>query len=302
MRGLLHQHAYGFGLALRRISNAPLAWLLTVLVIGLSLALPALLYRIVSDASVLARAQAGPPRITVFLREDAAESTIRSVRNSLESRADLTQLHYVSPADALQELQKRSGLDDVLAGLEHNPLPPAFIAQPRSTDPDRLMALQGELKHLNGVDLVQLDAEWARRLFALGNFLQRGLLLVAGVMVAGVVTVVVNTLRLQILAAREELEVCKLIGGSNAFVRRPFLYFGLVQMLCGAGLGLGAAEAARLGLNRISAEVLNSYGLVFQLRPPDPLELAAVVMFALGIGWLAAALSVWAFLREFRPR
>jgi cell division transport system permease protein len=116
------------------------------------------------------------------------------------------------------------------------------------------------------------------------------------------VTVVVNTLRLQILAAREELEVCKLMGGSNAFVRRPFLYFGILQMLCGAGLGLGAAELARYGLNRISGEVLSAYGLVFQLQPPDPVELAAVVVFALLIGWLAAALSVWAFLREFRPR
>ena len=116
------------------------------------------------------------------------------------------------------------------------------------------------------------------------------------------VTVVINTLRLQILAAREELEVCKLMGASDAFVRRPFLYFGIVQMVVGAGLGLLAAEGARLALNEISREVLTAYGLRFQLLPPDPLELGVVVGFAVVIGWLSAAISVWAFLRALRPR
>ncbi len=302
MRGALHQHGHALRMAFQRLGAAPLANLFTVLVIGLSLALPALLYRIVSDATALARAEAGPPRVTVFLRADAGEATIRSVRSALEARQDLAALRYVSPADALADLQRRSGLDDVLVGLEHNPLPPAFVLQPRHPEPAELSALQGELKQLSGVELVQLDAEWARRLYALGAFLQRGLMFLAAVLVAGVVTVVINTLRLQILAAREELEVCKLMGASDAFVRRPFLYFGIVQMLVGAGLALAAAEGARRALNLISEQVLTSYGLHFQLQPPEPLELLVVLGFALVIGWLSAAFSVWSFLRTLRPR
>jgi cell division transport system permease protein len=302
MRGLLHQHVYALALAFRRLAGAPVAHFLTVVVVGLSLALPAVLFRIVSDATDLAHAEAGPPKLTLFLHADASESTIRSVRAGLEARQDLAKVLYVAPAEALAELQKRSGLDDVLAGLEHNPLPPVFAIQPRAAEPERLLALQKELLRINGVDLVQLDAEWARRLYALGKFLQQGVLLLAAVLLAGVVTVVVNTLRLQILAAREELEVCKLMGASNAFVGRPFLYLGIVQMLLGAGLGLACAEGARRALNQISLEVLDAYGLHFQLHAASPAELGAVVGFAVLIGWVAAAMSIWTFLRRLRPR
>lgn len=302
MKGALHQHAHALGLALQRLVAAPWANLFTVLVIGLSLALPALLYRVVSDVTLIARSHAGPPKLTVFLRSDPPEATLRSVRDALQARSDLSAVRYIAPAEALDELQRRSGLSDLLAGLEHNPLPPAFVVQPRDPQPEHLLALQQTLGKLPGVDQVQLDAEWARRLYALGAFLERGLLLLAAVLVAGVVTVVINTLRLQILAAREELEVCKLMGASDAYVRRPFLYFGIVQMLLGAGLGLLAAEGARMALNAMSLEVLAAYGLHFELQPPDPQELAAVVGFAVLTGWLAAALSVGAFLRGVRPR
>jgi cell division transport system permease protein len=301
MRGFLHQHGHAFGMAIQRLVASPLASLFTVLVIGLSLAMPALLYRIVSDATTLARSQAGPPKLTVFLRADAGETTIRNLRANLEARADLATVHYVSPNEALAELQKKSGLDDVLAGLEHNPLPPAFVVQPQKVAPEQLEALQGDLKKLGGVELVQLDTEWARRLYALQAYFERGLLLLAVVLVTGVLTVMINTLRLQILAAREELEVCKLMGATDAFVRRPFLYFGILQMLLGAALGLLAAEAAREALNRISTEVLGAYGLHFVLQAPAPLELVVVVLFAVAIGWLAAAFSVWLFLRPLRP-
>lgn len=302
MKGALHAHAHALRMALGRLSATPIASLFTVLVIGLALALPALLYRIVSDASALARAQTPVPQLTVFLRADAGEATIRNLRANLEARSDLATVRYVSPADALADLQKKSGLDDMLAGLEHNPLPPAFVLQPLKPTPDQLVALQGDLRKLGGVDLVQLDTEGARRIYALGNYLQRGLLLVAVVLVAAVVMVLVNTLRLQILAAREELEVCKLMGASDAFVRRPFLYFGIVQMVLGAVLGLLAAELARRALNRISQEMLGAYGLHFTLQAPAPLEWLVVLLFAVVIGWLAAALSVWLFLRVLQPR
>ena len=302
MRGMLHQHAHAIGLATRRLLATPFAHLLTVLVIGLSLALPAVLYRIVTDVAALARVEAGPPKLTVFLRPDASEAGIRTVRNALEAREDLSETVYISPGQALQDIQRRSGLADVLAGLDHNPLPPAFLVRPRATTPEHLQALQDELHHLNGVDLVQLDTEWARRLYAIGTFLQQGVLLLAGVVLAGVVTVVVNTLRLQILAAREELEVCKLMGASDAFVLRPFLYFGIAQMVLGAALGLGGAELARLALNRLSSQVLAAYGLHFQLSAPLPEEIATLFGFAVVIGWLAAAGTTAAFLHRLRPR
>jgi cell division transport system permease protein len=301
MIGLLHQHGHALRLALRRLAGAPLAHLLTIVVIALSLALPNVLFRIVTDLSTLARVEAGPPALTVFMRVDAGEAEIRAVRTVLEARTDLSDVRYVSPAEALRDMQRRTGLDDVLAGLDRNPLPPAFVVRPQERPPEQLVALQAELRALSGVELVQLDAEWARRLYALSSYLQKAVLLLAGVLMAGVVTVMVNTLRLQILASRDEIEVCKLMGASNAFVRRPFLYFGILQMLLGAGLGLAGAELARLELNQLSIEVLGNYGLHFQLHAPTPEEFASVLGFAALVGWLAAAGSVWIFLHRLRP-
>ena len=302
MRGLLHQHAHAFELAVRRLGATPFAHLLTVVVIGLSLALPSVLFRIVADVAALARIQAGPPQLTVFMHADAGDNEVQALQQALARRPDVAAVRFVPPAQALKEIQQRMGLDDVLAGLDHNPLPPAFLVRPSAGQPAQLAALQAALRDLPAVELVQLDSEWARRLYALGAFLQRGVLLLAAVLGAGVITLVVNTIRLQIAGAREELEVCKLLGASDAFVRRPFLYFGMMQMLLGAGLALALAEGARHALNQVSREVLGAYGLYFQLQPPAPIEYGSVLGFAVLSGWVAAAGAMAIFLRALRPR
>lgn len=287
---------------MRRLARAPISHALTILVIALSLALPTLLYRIVADVSVLASAQAKPPQLTVFVRQDASEADIRRLRDSFAVRTDVAEVRYVPPAQALKEIQQRTGLDDVLAGLDHNPLPPAFILRPVDGQPDSLNALRDRVRHLPGVDQVQLDAEWARRLYALTSFLRQTVLMLGLVLAAGVVSLVVNTVRLQILAAREELEVCKLMGASDAFVRRPFLYLGMLQMVLGVALALGFEELARQTLNQVSADVLGAYGFEFRLKPPPTEELLTLLGVALLSGWLAAAGATAGFLRALRPR
>ncbi len=300
MMGSLQQQGYALRQALVRLARAPVAHLFTVLVISLSLAVPLVLYRLVSDLGALARAQAGPPQLTVFLRMDASEALITSTRTALQARPDLEAVRYVSPDAALQDIRRSTRMEDVLAGLDGNPLPGAFVVRPRQGEPEGLVTLQKALRALPGVDLVQFDAEWARRLYALGQLSERGVLMLGGVLVAGLLSVVVNTLRLQILAAREEIEVCKLMGASNAFVRRPFVYFGVLQVLLGSLLAMGLAELARWSINQASTDWLAPLGVHLQLQAPDALEWASLLGWAVMMGWLASAATVAAFLRQLR--
>ena len=302
MKGTLQQQGYALRQALGRLAGAPLAHLFTVLVISLSLAVPIVLYRLVADLGALARAQAGPPQLTVFLRNDVGSALVSSTQATLQARSDLAAVRYVSPDVALQEIRRTTRMDDVLAGLDGNPLPAAFVVRPRNGEPAALLALQKNLQGLPGVDLVQLDAEWARRLYALGQLSERGVLLLAAVLVAGLLSVVVNTLRLQILAAREEIEVCKLMGASNAFVRRPFVYFGVAQVLLGSLLAMALAEGARWSINQASADWLAPLGIHLQLQAPDALEWASLLAWAVVMGWLASAATVALFLRQLRRR
>ncbi len=300
MMGTLQQQGYALRQAVRQLLSAPLAHLLTILVIGLSLALPVVLYRVVSDLGALARTQAGPPQLTVFLALNASETVIERARTALQARTDLASVEYIAPAAALAEIQRSTHLDDVLAGLDSNPLPGAFVVRPRDGEPAALAALQKALKLLPGVELVQLDAEWARRVYALGQLTERGILLLAGVLATVVLTVVVNTLRLQVLAARAEVEVCKLLGASNAFVRRPFVYFGILQVLLGALLAMGLAELAVMAVNQACADWLDPLGLVLRLQAPNPVEWAVLLGGALVMGWLAGAFTVTLFLRDWQ--
>lgn len=302
MRGFAERHGHAIASALRRLRAEPIANFLTILVIALSLAVPATLYLILSDAAAMAKGQAGPPAITVLLRATSQPEQVHSLQDKLTHRPEVSSVQFVSPEQGLKELQRRLGSEDVLAGLDHNPLPPVLVVHTLSTDPDVLSALQKDLLVFPIVEQVKLDAEWARRLHAVTHLLEQVVIALALILAAAVVTVVVNTIRLQVLAAREEIEVCKLMGASDAFVRRPFIYFGLVQMLLGGLVALGMTELARIGFNALSGEWLGRYGLSFQVQSLQGLESVMGLLFALMLGWIAASSAVSAFLYRLRPR
>ncbi len=302
MRGFAERHGHAIASAARRLMTEPLTNLLTIFVIALSLAVPTCLYRIISDAATMAKGQAGPPAITLFFRLGVREDQMSKIRESLAHHKQVSSVDYVSPEQGLKELQHRLGSDDVLTGLDLNPLPAALIVHASSTDPAVLLDLQKELSASPAVDQVKLDAEWARRLHALTHLLQEAILALALIFAAAVVIVVMNTVRLQVTAAREEIEVCKLMGASDAFVRRPFVYFGMFQMFFGGGVAIGMTELARLAFNSLSAEWLGPYGLNFQVQPLPWLQAGVGLLLALILGWIAASSAVSTFLYRLRPR
>jgi cell division transport system permease protein len=302
MIGFAERHGHALSSAFRLLMAEPLTNLLTIFVIALSLAVPSTLYLIISDTAALAKGQAGPPALTVFLRAGNHEDQIPQFRESLAQHEQIASVDFVSPEQGLKELQKRLGTDDVMTGIDHNPLPAVLIVHPKSTQPEALTALQKQLSASPLVDQVKLDAEWAKRLHAITHLLQEAILALALIFSAAVVIVVMNTVRLQVTAAREEIEVCKLMGAGDSFVRRPFVYFGIVQMLLGGSIAVGMTELARFGFNELCAEWLSSYGLHFQVQPLSPTEIALGLFFATLLGWVAASSAVSSFLYRLRPR
>lgn len=296
MRAWLRQHRQAFATALRRLARP--AGLLSALVIGVALALPAGSYALLESLRGVTARLSLEPQISLFLAFDAKRSDVDSVAAALRRDARVGTVRFVSREQALKELEQVQGIAEVVAAIGRNPLPDAFVV---TAGPERVEALAADLARLPGVAHVQADAAWARRLAALEGIGRVGLALLAALLGAGLVAVTFNTIRLQILTQRDEIEVAKLIGAGDRFIRRPFYYFGLLQGVAGGVLAMGIVAAALALLNREVEPLAASYGSAFRLAFPPFADAIAVVMLAGVLGWLGAQLSVSRHLRAIEP-
>ncbi len=296
MRGWLTQHRAALGLTVTRLGSAPFATLLTALVIGVALALPAGLYLLLDNLARLASGVSVVPEITLFLAEGGDHR--RAVGRALAERKDVARFRFVGRDEALRDLTRRGGLDDVVASLGHNPLPDAFVITPRDTEPAALQTLQAELGRLPGVASVRLDAAWAKRLAALLALGRDAVLVLAGLLAIPLVAVAFNTIRLQVLAHREEIEISRLLGATDAFVRRPFLYLGAIQGALGALLALAILAGALLLLGQRVEAAAAAYGSTFRLTGLAWRDAAVLLAVSAGLGWLGAWLATTHHLRR----
>jgi cell division transport system permease protein len=285
MSAWLRQHRHAFGVALRRVG------LLNSLVIGIALALPAGGYALVESLRAVASRASVEPQISIFL---APEVKPDAVQNRLKADARVVAVRFVSREQALKEMSAVQGVTELVAAVGRNPLPDAFVVTARQ---DALEPLAADLAKLPGVSHVQADALWARRLAALGRLARLGLWLLAGLLGAGLVAVTFNTIRLQILTQRDEIEVASLIGATEAFIRRPFYYAGALQGLAGGGVALALMGLALVLLNREVAPLAESYGSSFRFAFLSTPEALAVLAFSAALGALGAQLSVMRHLR-----
>lgn len=296
MRAWLAQQWATLGLTLGRLAASPLGTSLTVLVIGVALALPAGLYVALDNVSRLATRITPVPEITLFL--EAGTNRQAELARRLTARRDLARVRFVSRDEALRGLSVRAGLSDVVAALGHNPLPDAFVLRPRETDPAKLEALRAELARLPGVARATLDSAWAQRLAAFLALGQALVLVLSGLLATALVAVSFNTIRLQVLAHREEIEVSRLLGATDAFVRRPFLYLGAAQGLLGALVALGLVALALIVLGKRVAAVAAAYGTEFPLAGLGWAEAGILLLASAVLGWTGAWLAASAHLRR----
>jgi cell division transport system permease protein len=286
----------------RHLLSAPVASALNILIMGIALSLPVGLYVLMQNVHDLAGRVASAPQITVFLALDAAKDDVARISKRLGSLDGIGRFEFVPRDRAIEQLKRNTGLSDVIAGLKQNPLPDAFILYPKSSDIKVLESLRDELQKWPKLDHVQLDSAWARKLDAMLGLVRLAVLILAGLLSIALVAITFNTIRLQILTRREEIEVSKLIGATDGFIRRPFLYFGLVQGLL-AGTAAWIIIAASLALLNFKLGTLaQMYASSFMLHNLSAGDSVSLLIFSAYLGWLGAWLSVSQHLWQIEPR
>jgi cell division transport system permease protein len=298
----LRQHLAVLRSVLRRMFASKLGGLLNILVIGIALSLPAGMYVLLQNTQGLVAQLSGTPQISLFLAMDAKTDDIESLRGRLSAHPAVAQTEFVAREQALEQLKQRTGLTDVIGGLERNPLPDAFVVTPRPGEAQSLDKLRSELAQLPKVELAQLDSAWAYKLEALLRFGRLAVLILASLLSLALIAVTFNTIRLQILTQREEIEVSRLIGATDGFIRRPFLYFGALQGLLGGLTAWLVVGASLWLLNRPLGELSRLYASQFTLQPLGWSDSLSLLLFSLYLGWLGAWLSVSRHLSQIELR
>jgi cell division transport system permease protein len=308
LRHLLHNYTRHHRKSLKtsfiRLLQTPLQTLMTVLVIGIALAMPVGLYTAVENLTYLGGSIELNARMTVFLKTEVTDDGIASLITDLEQRPDVSAIVFVSADSALEDFRESSGLGDVLALLDHNPLPAALLVQPSQDvidHPDLAAPLVDWVRNRSEVDDVSVDLGWLQKLHAyidLGRRIALGLGLVLAV---GVVLIMGNTIRLAIANRRDEIVVVKLIGATNGYVRRPFLYSGFWYGVVG---GLFGWLLVWLGFAVLSGQVeqlTRLYQSSFTLAGPGLAKLSWSLLIGAGLGLLGAWIAVSTHLRHIEP-
>lgn len=297
MMNFFSQHRAAIALTVNRLLSTPLATLLTVFVIGIALSLPLGLYLVVNNLDQVAANSQGQPEISIFLKDNASRSVQRDIEAKLKAHTEIKDFRFVSRDTALKELSQNMGLADTAAILGKNPLPDAFVLTTKALDPDRLDQLRQELQDLPGVQTAKLDSEWARRLNAILKLGKQGVWLLAALLGFALAAVGFNTIRLQILGLRDEIEVSRLLGATDSFIRRPYLYLGMLQGLLGGLAAWLIVTSAFTLINLRVAEIASLYNLNYLLTVLSWGDGLTVLVSAALLGWIGAYLAANQHLR-----
>jgi len=301
MKQWLQQHQQALQLVLRRVASNKLATLLMFCVMGVALSLPGMLYITIDNLKRLAGNVQGEPQISLFLKLDISKDTLGALDKKLAQHTAIKQYRFVGKDEAWREIQQNTTTTSITSNLEKNPLPDAYFVTPKKLDPERIAELQAEMQQWQGVEVAQTDANWIKRLHALLELGQIATWLISGLLAFALITIIGNTIRLQILTQREEIEVSKLIGATDGFIRRPFLYAGTIYGL-GGGLTAWLFLTSTVYLfNRSVEELAQLYASDFSLTMPDAFVTICMLGSALLLGWLGSYIAVGRSLRKFNP-
>ncbi len=291
------------GQSLGRLLRQPFSSLMIVLVIAVTLALPAALNLVVKNAAAVSGSWDNALDFSVFLNRNISAQDAGKLARLIEQRADVDAVQVITAEQALSEFKQQSGFGDAMDQLSQNPLPHTLVVRPSAANTTLSMVLlREELANLPETDLVQVDTEWVRRFHAILDILREAILIGSILLGTAIIVIIGNTIRLDIQNRREEIEVTKLIGASNAFVRRPFLWTGFWYGLLGGLLAIGLVL---IGVRLLQAPVARLAGLYqggIDLLSFELAEIGLIVGIGVFLGltgsWFAAARH----MRRIEPR
>lgn len=296
------QHLYSFFSSLGRLAARPWANALTVLVLGFALALPLMFFLLFDNARDLAGGLREAREITAFLKPEVDARGAGALADELRARADVAAVLIRTPEQGLAEFRQLSGFGEALDVLRSNPLPSVLVVTPGAKSDLDAPPLLTELKADARVDLVQYDASWRRKLSDILHFGERIVGVVAALLALATLLVIGNTVRMDIQARTAEISVMQLIGASDGFVRRPFLYAGFWYGLFGGLCALAIVVAVELALAAPAQRVIESYGGRFALHGVGAFVALALIGVSALLGWLGAFVATARHLAAGQPQ
>jgi cell division transport system permease protein len=303
LRSWLRLHVQTLFGSLGRLTGQPVASAMTMAVIGIALALPAGLLLLVTNLQSLSGHWDDSIELSLYLEPGQPEAGATALAEEIGAWPEVHATRIITAEEGLAQLRETAGFGDAVDALGHNPLPHLVTVRPAagSDGPEAVEALAERLRALPGIDIVQADADWVRRLFAMLDIARRLAALAAILLAVGVLIIVGNTIRLDIQNRRDEIEVVKLIGGTDGFIRRPLLYSGTWY---GLGGGIAALAIVQLGLFALSGPVerlAGLYGSGFRATGLGAQGALALVLLGAVLGWLGSWLSATRHLRRIEP-
>ncbi len=299
----LRQHAFACSTMLTHLRHAPGSFVLNVLVIALVFTLPFAGLTLLDNIKPVSQQITITPEISLFLAMDTSQEDATALAPEIRKIVPNAKIAFIPRKKALDMLQKKSDLSDVLTTLGDNPLPDSYVLQLETLDnADHIQIdienIEKQLSALPHVENVQIDSNWIKRLAALLHIFQIAFFMLAGTLAIVVIAIIFNTIRLQILTQLSEIEVSKLVGATDAFIHRPFYYSGILLSVSSAGAALTIVMLALRPLNQAIATFAQLYGSSFQIMPLDPLAISVLLVTSAALGFLGAMLSVKYHLRN----
>lgn len=295
-------HAFTAVSSLGRLARRPVTALLTVLVVAVALALPLGLFVLLKNAQALSASWERTGEVSVFMAAEAGGDAARATAGELRSREQVRSVHVIDPEEALEQFRSASQFSEALEALTENPLPYVLVLDlERGLEQGAIAELVGDISALPAIDFAQFDMDWLIRFNAILRTVKRLIEVIAGLLMVGVLLIVGNTIRLDIQNRREEIEITKMLGGTDAFIRRPFLYGGLWYGLLGGLLALLLVYLAALALADPLAGLVAAYDSGFAFRGLTAQEMLTVVFGGGLIGLVGSWLAVGRHLAAIKP-
>lgn len=303
LRAYAKVHAQASIFSLGRISRNPVSSFMTIAVIAIALAMPSGLHLLLKNFQGVSAGWDNAAQISLFLKQDIDAGDVERLRTTLTGMAEIDRVSVITPEQALAEFRRLSDFGDALKALDDNPFPTVLLVEPTlaHSAPAAAEALVERLRNLSGVDVAQMDMEWVERWYALMEIGKRAVLILAILLAMAVLLIIGNTIRLAIQSRRDEIEVQKLIGASDAFIRRPFLYSGFWHGLFGAVLAWILVNVSLLMLNGPVQRLSLLYDGNFRLRSLNLGTSMLLILAGILLGYIGARIAVGRHLRDIEP-